>query len=58
MESVGNEGKIQIKDFDVTPIPNQLAELLQVGNKDGAGGGKSSNSLEQRAREGAWLRGA
>lgn len=40
------------------PIPNQLAELLQVENKDGAGGRKSRNSMEQRAREGAWLRGA
>lgn len=56
MESVGNEGKIQIKDFDVKPVPNQLAELLQVGNKDGAGGRKGSNSTERRAREGAWLR--
>jgi len=27
MESVGDEGKIQIKDFDVKPVPNQLAEL-------------------------------
>lgn len=56
MESVGNEGKIQIKDFDVQPDPNQLAELLQVGFKDGTGGRKSSDSMEQRAGEGAWLR--
>ena len=30
MESVGDEGKIQIKDFDVKPVPNQLAEWMQV----------------------------
>lgn len=51
IESVGDEGKIQIKDFDVEPVPNLLAELVQVGKKDRGGGGKSNSSGEQKARE-------
>lgn len=31
-ESVGDEGKFKIKDFDVKPVPNQLAELVH-GNR-------------------------
>lgn len=48
MESVGDEGKIQIKEFDVKPVPNQLAELMRgLHGIRGWGGWKSHNSAGQ-----------
>lgn len=47
MESVGDEGEIQIKDFDVKSVPNQLAGLMQgLHGSRGWGGWKSRDSAE------------